>query len=86
MSNEKFREYIEYVLRGLVDKPDSLTVELIETEKNYVITVKLPADNVGQIIGKKGKLRKALETVFWGASGAQTDQVKGNMIEFVEID
>jgi predicted RNA-binding protein YlqC (UPF0109 family) len=85
-TREKYRAYIETVLKGLVDYPEQLTVSLTEAEKNYIITVALPESNVGQIIGTGGRLLTALQTLFWAASGALTDQVKGNIIEHVQID
>lgn len=82
MSKESFEKYVEGVLKGLVDKPEALSVKVTEGEKTYLITVTLPEDNVGQIIGKRGVLRSALQTVFWAASGALTDRVRNVVIEF----
>lgn len=81
MDKENLRKYVEFVLRGLVDHPESLSVTLTEAAKNYVITIQMPSAEVGQIMGKKALLRRSLETVFWAAARG-----KGNLIEFVQLD
>lgn len=57
------KEFIEFIAKHLVDKPEAVRVE--ETEENNKINFKLFVDDpeTGKVIGKAGKTAKALRTL-----------------------
>jgi predicted RNA-binding protein YlqC (UPF0109 family) len=62
-------ELLEYLGRGLVDDPDAVTVERIEDEEGVVLRLHVAKDDVGKVIGRQGRIAKALRTLV-RASGA----------------
>lgn len=49
--------------RAIVDDPDSVSVTEEETESGIVLTLKVAEADMGMIIGKHGKIARALRTV-----------------------
>lgn len=62
------RELVEYVARSLVDDPDNVEVNMIEGEKSTIIELKVADSDVGKVIGKHGRIAKALRTILSAAS------------------
>ncbi len=65
---KKQKEFIEYVLKLLVDTPDDIHVEVEEGEKSIVFRVKAHLDDYGKIIGRKGRLINAIRTLLFVVS------------------
>ena len=58
------KEFIEFIAKHLVDTPDSVSVEEQENqEKIMELTLKVGSDDVGKVIGKKGKTAQAMRTL-----------------------
>ena len=49
------REFVEYVAKHLVDRPDSVIVEMEEKEDKTIFKLKVEQGDVGKLIGKKGR-------------------------------
>jgi predicted RNA-binding protein YlqC (UPF0109 family) len=56
------------LVRPIVDNPDAVNVTAEETESGLVLTLKVAEDDVGMIIGKHGKIARALRTVVKAAA------------------
>lgn len=63
------KELVEYLVKNLVGDSDG--VEITEEDKGNVvdITITVPQSDMGKIIGKQGRIAKALRTVVKAASG-----------------
>jgi predicted RNA-binding protein YlqC (UPF0109 family) len=62
------QEFIEFIAKHLVDSPDKVVVELkSEEEKKVVYALKVDRDDIGKVIGKKGRtalaMRKLLSAI-----------------------
>lgn len=57
------KELLEYIARQLVDNPDEVRVEEIETEDGVLLRLSVAKDDVGKVIGKQGRIARALRTV-----------------------
>jgi predicted RNA-binding protein YlqC (UPF0109 family) len=57
------KEFIEYIVRQLVDEPDAVTITEEIQEDKIVYKLKVAAGDVGKIIGKKGRTAFALRTI-----------------------
>ncbi len=56
-------ELLEYLARQLVDAPDQVRVEQAEGESATVLRLHVAPDDVGKVIGRKGRIARALRTV-----------------------
>ena len=62
------KELVETIAKALVDSPDEVVVTEKETDKTIVLELKVATDDVGKIIGKQGKIAKAIRSVVKAAS------------------
>lgn len=62
------KDLIEYVAKSLVDEPDAVSVVETENEKGTVIQLKVANDDIGKVIGKYGRIAKAMRTVLSAAA------------------
>ena len=65
------KEFIEYIAKQLVDKPEKIVVKETEAEENTImITIKADSDDIGKVIGKQGRNAIAMR-VLLNAVGAK---------------
>lgn len=57
------KEFIAYLIKNLVDQPDSVDIQLIENEQGLLIEVRSFSGDVAKIIGRQGRTIKALRTI-----------------------
>ncbi len=58
------KEFIEFIAKHLVDSPDSVVVEeTIVEDKKINLTLRVKREDVGKVIGKKGKTAIAMRTL-----------------------
>jgi len=70
-------EFLEYLARQLVDDPDSVRVE--EEEDEYgglVLHLYVADDDVGKVIGRQGRVARALRTVLRAAAAGEDRRVQ----------
>ena len=66
-------ELVEYLAKGLVDKPDEVRVERVERDGAVVLELHVAPDDVGKVIGRQGRTARALRTIV-RASGARSNE------------
>ncbi|NLC77366.1 MAG: KH domain-containing protein [Clostridia bacterium] len=69
------RELVENIARALVDHPDEVTVNVVEGEKSVILELKVAPDDMGKVIGKQGRIAKAIRTVVKAASSRESKKV-----------
>lgn len=74
-------ELIKYVIERFAEKPDEIEYDVKENGKNVSVTVILSESDMGKVIGRQGKIAKALRTLV--RAGSQKENKKYN-IEIVE--
>lgn len=57
------KEFIEYIVKNLVDEPDSVSVTCDQNEKGVFVQLRVSPDDVGKVVGRKGLTIKALRTI-----------------------
>ncbi|UFJ42085.1 KH domain-containing protein [Brevibacillus humidisoli] len=67
------KELIETIAKALVDHPEEVRVHAVEKERLLMFEVSVHPDDMGKIIGKQGRIAKALRTVV-AAAAVQTDK------------
>jgi len=73
------KELLDYIVRALVDEPDQVSVQQGESERLIVLELRVAAADMGKVIGKQGRIAKAIRTVVNAAA------VKENKRVVVEI-
>lgn len=66
---------VRYLVESLVDSPDSVKIESTEKEGSIHIDVTLDADDVGKVIGRGGRIIKAIRTLARAAGSTEGTQV-----------
>ena len=72
-------ELVKYIASSLVDKPEAVDVREVENEDGIVIELRVDPEDMGKVIGKQGRIAKAIRTVVKAASAKDEKPV------FVEI-
>jgi predicted RNA-binding protein YlqC (UPF0109 family) len=67
----QLRDVVEIVTKSLVDNPNGVNVVEIEGEKTVVIELRVDKADVGKVIGKQGRIARALRTIL-SAMGRKT--------------
>lgn len=67
------KEFIEYVARALVDKPDEVSITAVEGEQSLILELKVADDDIGKIIGKKGRIARSIR-ILLSAIATKTDK------------
>ena len=62
------KELIKYIAQSLVDSPEQVTVEEIEGSHSSVLELKVAKEDMGKVIGKKGKTADAMRLILGAAS------------------
>ena len=66
-------ELLAWIARHLVDEPDAVSVETVEQDGTTVLRLHVAPDDVGKVIGRQGRIARALRTLV-RASGARGDR------------
>ena len=74
-------ELVEYLARRLVDEPDEVRVEELEREGDLVIELYVAKDDVGKVIGRQGRIARALRTVVRASAARRSGRT---LLEIVE--
>ena len=75
------KEVLEYVARALVDEPDAVEVTEIEGDGSVMLKLKVAPDDMGKVIGKRGRTVRAIRSVVRAAGSLQG---LSTMVEIVE--
>ena len=76
--------FVDYVVRALVDNPEQVKVELAGTKEDQVININCKKEDIGKIIGKNGKTIMAIIALVTGAASRLNQQVNVEVIDQVE--
>ena len=57
------KDLVEFIVRSLVDNPDAVDVTEIEGERSIILELRVAPDDMGKVIGKQGKIAKAIRTI-----------------------
>jgi predicted RNA-binding protein YlqC (UPF0109 family) len=66
-------ELVEYLAKGLVDKPDEVRVERVERDGGVTLELHVAPEDVGKVIGRQGRIARALRTLV-RASAARSNE------------
>jgi predicted RNA-binding protein YlqC (UPF0109 family) len=75
------KSLVEYIAKSLVDEPDSVEVTELGDDEASVIKLKVSKDDLGKVIGKKGRTAKAMRTLL---AAVATREDKRSTLEIIE--
>ncbi|MEI6876368.1 MAG: KH domain-containing protein [Spirochaetota bacterium] len=75
------RDLIEYIAKSLVDDPAAVTVNAIEQDRATILELRVGAEDVGKVIGKHGRIAKAMRTILSAASSAAEKRVSLEILD-----
>ena len=75
------KELVEVIARALVDSPDEVVVTEEERDDAVIVTLKVAAGDMGKVIGKQGRIAKAIRTV---VKAAQVKTDKKTVVDIVQ--
>jgi len=75
------KELLSRIVKALVDYPDQVTVDEIESSQTIVLDIAVAKEDLGKIIGQKGRNINAIRTILEGVSGKIKKRVVINIVE-----
>ena len=69
------KELVEVIAKSLVDNPDEVTVTETENEKAIVLELRVAQSDMGKVIGKQGRIAKAIRSVVKAAASKEDKNV-----------
>lgn len=76
-------ELVESIAKALVDCPEKVEVTVREDEEGSVLQLRVASEDMGKVIGKQGRIAKAIRTVVKAAAAKQSKKV---LVEIVSED
>ncbi|HHY78639.1 MAG TPA: KH domain-containing protein [Clostridiales bacterium] len=69
------KDLVEVIAKALVDKPEEVKVKEIKGDKSIIIELSVAPEDVGKVIGKQGRIAKAIRTVVKSAAAKSDKKV-----------
>jgi predicted RNA-binding protein YlqC (UPF0109 family) len=73
-------EALEHLVRGIVDHPDDVRVEMVNNRRGARLEIRVHPDDLGRVIGRGGRTARALRQVITGVGG------KGIRVDVIDVD
>ena len=80
MNAEVVADAVDHLVRGIVDNPDDVQVDLVSSRRGRTVEVHVHPDDLGKVIGRGGRTATALRTVVSGVGG------RGIRVDVVDTD
>ena len=75
------KELVEVIAKSLVDHPDEVVVTESENDKALVVELRVAQTDMGKVIGKQGRIAKAIRSVVKAAASKEITKV---IVEIVQ--
>lgn len=69
------KEVLENIAKALVEYPEEVSVNVIEGEQSTILELRVADKDMGKVIGKQGRIAKAIRTVVKAAAGREDKRV-----------
>ena len=73
--------FVEYVVKALVDYPEEVSIETTETNEGAAIKIRCRKEDIGKIVGKRGKIIMSIRSLVSGAAGRQRKRVSVDVLD-----
>lgn len=75
------KDLVEYIAKSLVDDPGAVTVSEVEGEKATILELRVAPADIGKVIGKYGRIAKAMRTVLSASSGKSGKRISLEILD-----
>ena len=75
------KELVEYIAKSLVEHPDEVSVSERKEDDETVIELRVAASDMGKVIGRQGRIAKALRAVVKAASTKTGEKVSVDIVQ-----
>ena len=75
------KELVEVIAKSLVENPDKVVVTQTEDDKAIIVELKVAQSDMGKVIGKQGRIAKAIRAVVKAASAKETKKVLVDIVQ-----
>ncbi len=75
------KELLEHIAKALVDDPDQVDIKQVESERLIILELRVAPEDMGKVIGKQGRIAKAVRTVVNAAAIRENKRV---VVEIVQ--
>jgi uncharacterized protein len=69
------KQLIETIVKPLVDFPEDVHVDVIEEDQRVTYQLSVNKSDMGKVIGKQGRVAKAIRTVVYAAGSSQQKKI-----------
>lgn len=69
------RDLVEYIAKSLVDDPAAVTVNVVDGDKSTILELRVGPEDIGKVIGKHGRIAKAIRTLLSATAGSASKRV-----------
>lgn len=69
------QELLEFIAKSMVTNPDAVTITVTEKENATVLELHVAEEDMGKVIGKQGRIAKAIRTVMKAAASNESKKV-----------
>jgi len=81
LKEEKMKDLLEYMVKSLVDNPENVKIDEIAGEKTIIYELRVGEGDLGKVIGKEGRMAKAIRTILTAASMKHGKRAQLEIIE-----
>ncbi len=74
------KDILETIIKNLVSEKEAVSIREVEGERSIILEVKVSANDMGKIIGKEGRVAKAIRTIIKAVAAKEEKRVT---IEFI---
>ncbi|MEW5785856.1 MAG: KH domain-containing protein [Bacillota bacterium] len=75
------KQLLEHIARSLVDEPGQVDVRQVEGERSIILELRVAPGDMGKVIGKQGRIARAIRTVVNAAAVRDNQRV---MVEIIQ--
>ena len=76
------KDLVEIIAKSLVDNPDDVHVNEIQGEQDLILELRVAPEDMGKVIGKQGRVAKAIRTVVKAAALNENQKV---VVEIIDV-
>ena len=73
--------FVEYVVKALVDYPAEVVIATVDNDEGATIQIRCRKEDIGKIVGKRGKTIMAIRSLVSGAAGRQRKRVSVDVLD-----
>lgn len=81
MNTTKDKDFVEFVVKSIVDHPDDVKIERTVDEMGVLISLKINPEDMGQVIGREGSTAKSIRTLLRVIGAKNNARVNFKIVE-----